>query len=386
MKKCYWILIGIFLFSVGFLFAEEQISAKRTPFSQKLEAHIGKDTYVKQNPGMGRLKFMRFYFPNNTVQQEPGFWDRVRQCDDDTLIRAQAIYLYNMYVSAAAYREDVPSQLTVDYLGVLDGFSRCKYSFDSADSASFYRKHKPEIKALLKQFFARHELPEYRTNDLTNDVRELAFLQLLVNMNVKRGTFPGYKATRNTRLVGSFRQQDVAILKQFLQRSLAKGRNKTISYEERQAFGPQWDTPIAHMRTKTTTTCRAINDECAPCSYLFGKEMCTEITAKHRNWGLIRIYQVTATPKHWKLKTASGSEQFTLADGSKASPWSYHVATLVIMNLDGKYTPYIVDKFLAGANPMAPNTWFQKFSLSETSFIIKPFQRNAASEKKLRGK
>ncbi len=386
MKKYYYLLLGVFLLSSGSLFAEGQSTELHTPFSKKLEAAVQKNTQVQQNPGVGRLGFMRFYFPNNTVEQEPGFWARFQGCSDDTLVRAQAIYLYNMYVSTAAYKEDIPSSLTVNYVGVLDGFSKCARGFDVKDSVSFYKKHRTEIKSLLKQFFARRGLPAYQPNDIQNDVREKAFLNLLANTLALEGRFPVYRATKNVRLNGPFNQQDVALLRQFLQRALAVGRNKVISFENRQIFGPQIDTPIAHMKAKNTVTCHPVNEECAACSYVLGREMCAEISAKHRNWGLMRIYRVVAQPLNGVLKTASGENRFTLADGKKAEPWGYHVATLVIMNLDGKYTPYVVDKFLAGSGPISPAAWFQKFSTRGTIFRIMPFQRNASSENLIQDK
>ena len=379
MKKFYLVLVGIFLFLVAPSFADEQTTPARTSFSQQLERAIQANSYVQQNPGMGRLAFMRFYFPINTVKQEPGFWQMTGNCDTNTLIRAQAIYLYNMYISTAAYRVDVPQILTVDYLGALDGFSQCANGFEIKNSVSFYQKHRVEIKKLLQKFFAVYKsLPAYQVNNNQNDMREKAFLNLLSNTFAFSKRFPVYRASRTTRLTGSSNQQDVGILKQLLQRSLAKGRNKTITFEER-AFedGPRGP------RTKITKTCRPVNEECAACSYMFGKEVCAEIAATHRNWGFMRMYRVEAKPKDFYLKTAAGSQQFTLANGKKAPNWAYHVATLVIMNLDGKYTPYMVDNLLGGSNPMTPNAWFQKFSLADTYFNIKPFQRLEVSEKRL---
>ena len=372
-------MIGFFLISTGFLFAEEQAVQTRTPFSQQLEQALQNRSTVRQNPGMGRLQFMRFYFPNNTVRPDPGFFQRLERCDTDTLVRAYAIYLYNMYVSAAAYREDVPAMLTVDYLGALDGFSKCARGFEVKDSVSFYQKHRKEIKNLLKQFFADHKIfPAYKVADGTNNIREISFLRLLERTWAEDGLFPFYRANRNTRLVGSSNSQDVGILKQLLQRSLAKGRNRTIAFEQREfEDGPRGP------RTKITKTCRPVNEECAACSYLFGKEICAEVSAKHRNWGMMRVYTLEAKPKDFYLKTAAGSQQFTLANGKKAPNWAYHVATLVIMNLDGKYTPYVVDNLLGGNTPMTPNAWFQKFSPADTYFNIKPFQRLEVSEKRL---
>ena len=335
---------------------------------------------------MGRFSFTRFYFPNNKIAQEPGFWAKFEGCDTDTLVYAYAIYLYNMYVSTAAYREDMPAALTVDYVGALDGFSKCANGFDVTEASSFYTKHRKEIQTILKDFFAKRSLPAYALQDSANERREKAFLNILAHSFSLEKKYPTYKASNNTRLQGRMKESEISLLKNFLQRALAKGSRKVISYEQRQVLGPQLDTPIAHMRVKTHTICRSANEECAACNYLLGKEMCADISAKHRNWGLVRLYRVTARPLRGELKTASGTSRFTLANGTKAVPWSYHTAMLVILNLDGEYAPYIVDKFLAGIEPMAPQKWFSKFSLPQTVFMIEPFQRNEVAEQRIRDK
>jgi hypothetical protein len=66
----------------------------RTPFSDSLEKQVRQSGQVRQNPALGRLEFMRFYFPNNLVAEEPGFWAKVWACDTEVLTRAHAIYNY----------------------------------------------------------------------------------------------------------------------------------------------------------------------------------------------------------------------------------------------------------------------------------------------------
>lgn len=377
------LLFSVFLLlPCGYLQAEESAVSFHTPFSKKLENQMQKNGQVRANPGMGRFAFMRFYFPTNTVREEPGVWAKLKGCETDTLVRAQAIYLFNMYVSTAAYKEDVPGSLTVDYVGVLDGFHRCANGFAVKDAVSFYQKHQREIQALLKQFFDRRGLSGYEMNRLDNQAREKAFLKVLVNSVVADKKYPGYRASGASRLTGANNGVEVNILKDFLQRALRNGSNKFVFFEQREVFGPEFDTPIAHQKVQTHTICRGANEECAACSYLLGREMCAEITAKHRNWGLMRIYRITAKPMRGGLKAADRSGHFTLANGKKSVPWDYHVATLVLMNLDGKYTPYVIDKFLAGFNPISPNAWFSKFALSETFFLITPFERTEQMEER----
>ncbi len=376
------IILEILLLCPFVIGAKEAGECLRTPFSSLLEQQIQKKELVRQNPGMGRLPFMRFYFPNNNVQEKPGFWDRFEGCDTDVLIRAYAIYLYNMYISAAAYQEDIPSALTVDYLGVLDGFSRCANGFHAEKSVSFYRKHRPEIQAILKQFFAQHHLPVYQENNSVNEKRDEAFLNVLEKTFKVGGKNPAYRVLGKTRLEGTPSEEDRVLLENLLKRSLAIGNNQVIYFEQREAFGPELDTPLAHREARTQTTCRQVNDECAACSYFFGREMCQTIASKHRNWGFSRLYQITARPMKSGLKSSSGTDYFILANGQRSEAWDYHTATLVILNLDGKYTPYIVDKFLAGQKPISPNAWFKKFATSQTAFVITPYQRKKEIEER----
>lgn len=384
MKKYFIVVLGMILGFGGISFADEQAAEIHSSFSIQLEKAVQSRASIKQNPGMGRFGLMRYYFPNNQIHKDPGFWARWGGCDEDTLVRSQAVYLYNMYVSTAAYKVDIPRSLTVDYVGVLDSFNQCANGFSVRDSVSFYRKHRGQIQSLLREFFARQKLPAYRVNDAKSAQREEGFLNLLARTPALKEKFPVYQAVGTSRLTRNFNSQDVAILQNFVRRSLAVGKNKKVTFTEIDPLSSALDTPLSNGKI-TRTVERSANEECAACSYLLGREMCQQIACKHRNWGSMRIYRVEVRDnKSWYLKTATGSKNFTLANGKKASPWEYHVATLVIMNLDGAYTPYILDPLLAGDKPLSPNAWFRKFDLTNAFFLIQPFSRSAAAEKQFK--
>lgn len=362
----------------------QALPSYRTPFSNDLEARLQTHPMIKENPGMGRLDAMRFYFPNNQVKEEPGFLENFFSgTDTDAQVRAMAFYLFNMYVSTAAYKVDMPGYLTLDYVGVLDGFAKCKDKLDWAEAEKFYDKHKTDIQNWLKTFFEKAKLPAYTPGDGRNEAREKAFVRLLKTAD-KHGKMPGYRWLGNTYLKGRVRAQDAALLRERLQQSLASGKNQVITFTQGAASLEDFDHPIGPKQNHRERTYRCVNDECNYCSYLFGKQFCEEIATGQRNWGLMRLYKVTAYPVHDEFLTPFSGTRFVQADGTQTPPWRYHTATLVIMNLDGRYTPLVVDKFLAGANPQTIDVWAKHFAGNKVFFEIVPFERSAAVEQAIK--
>lgn len=363
----------------GVGFARE--SGYRTPFSSALEKAVRMRRSVQKNPGMNRLYMMRFYFPSGQVPVGPGFWERLFDVGvTDQHVRATAFYLFNMYVSTAAYATDVPGKLTFNYLGVLDGFGMARRPFDASKAASFYQEHKKEIKAWLTEFFAKAKLPAYNARDPLNDRRELAFLQVLARSAHPAAPGGGYRLAEKNLLRGAVNVADKELLAKWLRRAVAQGRRQVVVFEQPQPDLSALDTKIKPFKSTMQRLYRYVSDECNYCSYLFGRYACEAVASRSANWGLMRIYRVVARPASGEFLRPAQGEHFVLADGASAPPWRYHTATLLIMNRDGRFTPVVADKFLTGESPAPFEEWVKKFSAPHTVFSAVPFTRSERVE------
>ena len=384
MRK--WKIVVIFLCLVGL--AQPVLRAQlpgrasfRTPFSQVLESRLQAYPDVPTTPGMSRLRAMQFYFPANEIAEEKSlfqklFGGRIAREEHE---KAVAFFLFNMYITTAAYQEDMPTRLTLDYLGALDGFSKCHEKLDLEHVQEFYSRHRAAIKEHLSSFFKQENLPAYDESSILNDWRERKFLQLL-SQAPARDFWPGYAWPGATRLRAKPNGMEEALLTRLLKRSLESGQNKVITFSRPDVEWEDWDNKLVRHNRGEIRTYRCVNDECAYCSYLFGKQMCEIIDSSSRNWGLMRLYKITAYPTREKFLLPQSGERFTLADGEQAPPWYYHTATLAIMNLDGAFTPLVVDSFLAGERPMLLAQWAQLFRADETFFQVDVFERSKLME------
>lgn len=354
----------------------------RTPFSVRLEASAKNYLRKSDSPGVDRLRLMRFYYPDNHVEEAPGFWERLlgHKKIEEQQEEALAFFLFNMYVSTAAYQEDMPSQLTVDYLGVLDGFSKCRELFPLGQVDTFYTNHFSGIKARLANYFKRAGLAPYEPYSQADDRRERAFLRLLKHAP-SHYKLPGYVWDGKTRLSASARPQDQAFLQQLIRSGLAEGQDKVVTFKVPRMQWENMDTPFASHGNNTARLYRCVNDECAYCSYLLGKQFCEGIAAGHTNWGISRLYKITAYPTDGQFLVPAQGERFGLASGEQASDWYYHTALLVVMNLNGRYTPFVADAFLAGEEPMLLDEWLSHFRPLKTYFQVDVFERSETVEK-----
>lgn len=372
--------MGVFLLALVCLSAG-QAESFRTPFSNALEREVRSQKTVRDNPGMERLHLMRFYFPNMDVKQEEGFWDKLfGSGSEEAQERAAAFYLFNMYASTAAYGEDMPARLTSDYLGVLDAFGKLQQTFDVKKAESFYNKHKPEIKSWLEEFFKKIKFhTAYNKNDTANDKRELAFMRLLAQTPVFRQR-PAYYIPAQSRLAGNISAADAELVSQQLRRSLAQDKGKVVTFEQAYVRGEDLDRKVGIKSSNVERTYRCVNDECEYCSYEFGKRICRLVNTSGGNWGYMRVYKITAVPLGGGMLVPARGNRFTLFSGTAAPKWNYHTATLLVMNRNGKYTPMVADKFLAGETPMAFSQWQSLFAASKTMFYIAPFSRTRAMD------
>ena len=84
-----------------------------------------------QLAGVRRFIYMRYYQPSQR-------FDTQLSNSENGQIRALAFYLVNMYVSTHLYATPSPSALTLDYMGVLDGFEQAGNDFDFSRAVRFY--------------------------------------------------------------------------------------------------------------------------------------------------------------------------------------------------------------------------------------------------------
>lgn len=377
-----WKMVGLLCCLCGL--AEPVVWAQasyRTPFSCRLEQQISFYNKGTGSPGMDRLRVMSFYYPDNSVRKIPGFWQtlfsgkKITQQQEEAL----AFYLFNMYISTAAYREDVPARLTLDYLGVLDGFSKCQEMLPLSQWTAFYEGHRAAIKERISSYFKQANQANYEVSSLFNDKRERAFLRLLSSAPA-RGRYPGYVWTGDTRLAAQARPEDTARIAGLIRQSLTAGENKVITFSKPSMQWENLDNPLSIAKHSVTRLYRCVNDECAYCSYLLGKEFCEGINTAYANWGISRLYKITAYPATEEFLTPARGKRFILADGGQASPWYYHTAVLVILQANGHFTPLVADTFLAGEEPVLLEDWLKHFKPKETYFQVDVFERKQAIE------
>lgn len=379
MKK----LISLFLLFLMSISGWGAPSGKvyNTSFSNALALDIASQNALSVNPGMGRLWLMRFYFPKNEVQEEESGWAKIfRYGDTDEQTFATAFYLFNMYVSAAAYADDMPSLLTTNYLGVLDAFYTSRRMFPLQDAESFYKKNRDRIKDRLEEFFVKSKNIHvtYDKTNPANDRRELAFMRLLSQAPAYRGR-PSYYMPLTNKLEGNVSERDVRFITEQLRLSLAQDKDKVVTFEQAFVRGEDLDRKIGVKSSNVSRTYRKVNDECEYCSYEFCKKVCQRVATSSENWGLLRLYKITAAPvSGGSLVPASGA-RFKLASGADAPNWNYHTATLLIMHRNGHFAPVVADKFLAGDTPMPLGKWLALFS-SKTLFYAAPFIRTQKME------
>lgn len=345
-------------------------------FWAALQQQVRGSAAVRQDAGMGRLTFMRYYFPKNTVYAQPGTWEKLAETfDSSSEVRAVAFYLYQMYVSQAAYGGAVLGRLDVNYLGALDNFEMLNTPFDARSASGIYEKHKKEIKNQLARFFATpKKLPAYPAQSAQTDQQERAFLRALAasaDANGRAGYFWAAPRWKNT-----LSAQDKKWLGQILHTGQAEASQKVVLYKTPKADLSALDkTSGRYSGGGMEYLYRPADKECDACSYVVARALREQMRKqKNVNWGHLRLYRLTARPlKGGTLQPARGS-RFARPEGGFYPAWDYHAAVLVIMNRDGRYTPAVLDTFLS-AEPMAFSAWLAQFKAANTRLTATPFKR-----------
>lgn len=313
---------------------------------------------------------MRFYYPRTEALSSQERSSKAEQ------VRQVAVYLFNMYVSTAAYTMQPPEHLTLNQLGVLDSFSFGKNSFNYAKASDFYVKNKAEIKRWLTSFFSKDPFPSYNAGDAANDAAELAFIRLLERAPRVHG-YPGYHMAQKNAITGQAAEPDKQAVAQWMAQAHADGNNRVITYETNTLSLDDFDNKYAR-RNAMKRTYRCVNDECEYCGYLFGKRVCQSVSSDSS--GKVRLYTISAWPVTGKYLTPSSGQRFKLADGSEAAHWQYHTASLVVTQRNGRYAVQVADSFLGGTQPVSLDEWLRHFRAGSAQFAVMPFFRNKTLE------
>ena len=150
MKKRIFCLTGLLLAG----------SLNAAPLPDVLAARTQEAVVQARTAGLSRFAWMRFYVPTDTLREEPGLLERLFSDKfEQQHQRALAFYLFNMYVSTNLYKEPNPPSLSLNYMGVLDGFELAQEPFDFARAAAFYQKHKAPVLAQFKKYLQARQHP-----------------------------------------------------------------------------------------------------------------------------------------------------------------------------------------------------------------------------------
>lgn len=337
---------------------------------------------IQQIPqaGLRRFSYLRFYVPSNIIPVKPGLWERWFTAKiEQEHQRALAFYLFNMYVTANSYKQPAPLiTLTLNDLGVFDGFMLCAEPFDFKNASSFYQKNKSKVQARLDQFFSAHSFPwpQPTATDYERWVK-------LLEKQPQHQSQAVYTWPHPNLLYGSVSQETAARFGALLENALQEGQQKVVLYDEPAAAWEDLDSHIGSKKMNRKRTYRWVTDECNYISYLVAS-MLTETVLKHpTTWGLTRIYTLTAYPAQGEFLAPSQGTRFKLANGQNALPWRYHTAVLAVVPQGKGYVPVVLDTFLGGTKPLSVREWLAPFS-ANTVFTATPFRPNQEIENALR--
>ena len=348
-----------------------------TPLGNVVAQQAQTALHQHTNAGWNRFQYMRFYLPSNEVPQEPGFWERLFSSSaDKTHTRALAIYLFNMHASVQTLHEQRP-QLSLNYLGVLDGVTKAAPAFDTTHAQAFYQKHQKEIISLMNQFVAKSN-PAWAA---PTQAQYQAWLELL-EKQPRRNQKPVYSFPLSDGLQSELPSTLAKWGQQTLRMAQQQAQQQVITYDQADVNLENFDRKIGNARAYRKLTYRWVREECHYSSYLLGRLVVNAVTQKTLPWNT-RIYLLTAYPKQGEFLTPATGNRFILADTQPGLHWRYHTALLLIIPHQGTYVPLVLDLFLGGLTPLTLDQWLAHFQ-SNTVFTATPFTRDKATENALK--
>lgn len=350
------------------LYAEADVRAQ-------LQENLERAVPVSNTSLSLRFSRMRYYPPNDTVYEEPSFWDDLFTSYAYAKEKALAVYLFNMYVSAQTYNIKQPTLLTLNFLGVLDGLSFKNVPLEPADALEFYEDHQQEVQQQIERFFLQSPLGKYPRNTAF----ETACIRALQKSPV-RGKKAGYFKPATNRLNAQIPHADAELLSAAWVIAKQNMVLKAVLFDVAEAFPNNFDTPLAHNSSQMNHWYSWVKDECYYSSYFVGKQLIREYKRHPKDWGFLRLYLLTARPKTGTYLQPAQGNRFTLADGKKATKWQYHTVILAVTNsTPHTYTPVVLDSFLGGEKLLTLDEWLSRFS-ANTVFFAEPFVRSKTIE------
>ena len=359
MKKWFWVCIqAVCVCAVGVAAPLEQAAVERQIQTTRQQSQVA---------GERRFMYMRYYQPSDRFPAQTSNSTRGK-------IRALALYLVNMYVSSHVYSTPNPSALTLDYVGVLDGFEQEGKDFNFSRAVNFYKDHQEAVDELVNRYLEERSYP-WEKPTLQERIRWTALLQTIAG----RSIYAGARTWLNRTLTAEGEKQLESVLKQ-TQPDLNR---KVIVYDEPDLRLEDFDVHIGNHTYRRKRTYRWVKDECYYSSYLLAKQLTQAIVTSPSVWEHTHLYILTAEPTRDEFLTPAQGERFKLADGTYGLHWRYHTAVLVVFQQNGAYYLVILDRFLAGGKPVPLGTWLSHFS-SQTQFQAKPFVRSKKVEDALK--
>lgn len=327
---------------------------------------------IAQTPqaGLKRFAYMRFYVPSNQVR-------RGDSSTEDQHIRALALYLVNMYASARLYQTQTPA-LTLNYLGVLDGFERSDKPFDFSRAAQFYQKHQTQIDALVTQYLQARHYPWAAPS-----AQEKAHWVALLQTQPRKHQQAVYTFASPFLMDAPVPAPVAARLTPLFKRAQARAHKHVVIYDEPDVRLEDLDAHIGNHPYRRKRTYRWVKDECNYSSYFTAQALTRAITADRGAWGFSHVYMLTVYPQGGEFLTPAQGERFALANGQPGLHWRYHTAVLLIVEQNHQYFPVVLDTFLGGAGPVSLGQWLTHFS-AQTAFRAVPFRADETTQRALK--
>ena len=322
--------------------------------------------------GVKRFKFMYFYPVRNTFPEEAGLFSSPYKAMH---IRALAIYFLNMQISTKMYNlSATPSQLTLNFLGVLDGLVGAPEPFNMAKASSFYQENKKEVDAHFAHI-REHSLAKQWP--APSQAQLNAWLKLL-EKQPRHGQIATYLFPATNYLQTPISSKEVSPFISALTNASTQAAKSVVTYDTPSVSLEDFDSKIAIHRQHMEYTYRWVKDECFYSTYILGRLLATKITNKtlHPN---TRLYVLSAYPKTGEYLQPANGQRFTLANGTTSLHWRYHTALLVVWPNNGTHTLMVLDSFLGGKEPLSLNQWLDRFH-ANTVFSAIPFTRNKKVE------
>ena len=304
MRYWIYILIGVIVFGGG--------TVQAVPWEPLLERQAQQAVSSRPTVGQRRFSYLRFYVTSAQLRAQPSWWERFfSSADTQAHQYALAVYLFNMFVSTRIYNQPAPRTLTLDYVGVLDGFEMCQDPFDFRHAVFFYHKYQQEVQKTLNQFLQTRKLPW----EAPSQAELEQWVQLLQAV-------PGHQQKAVYLLAGtsalsvSLPEETVLTpLRALFSQARNQAARVAVLYDEPDVQLEDLDNHIRSHPIRRKRTYRWAKDECNYSSYLTAKKLVQNIVKDKTYWETTRVYLIHAYPNQGTFLMPRVGARFVLADG-----------------------------------------------------------------------